>query len=64
MRQRVVGPHRDRMIAEGQAQEARYQALREKRAGLIQSLRFFDSLGKPLSAWEREVLAEAGEEQR
>jgi len=64
MRQQLRGPHRDRMIAEGQAQEARYHALREQRAELVQTLRFFDSLGKPLSTWERGVLAEAEEEQR
>ena len=58
MRQQLAGPARDRMIAEGQEQEGRYIALKQRRADLVQTLRFFASLGKPLSTWEREVLAE------
>jgi len=52
------------MTAEGQEQQARYVALKRHRAEVLQTLRFFDSLGKPLSTWEREVLAEAEEEER
>jgi len=47
------------MTAEGQEQQARYVALKRHRAEVLQTLRFFDSLGKALSTWEREVLAEA-----
>ena len=32
--------------------------LTEAGAEFIQTLRFFESLGKPLSSWEREVLAQ------
>lgn len=64
MRQQLTGPARDRMIAEGQEQQARYFALKEQRAReeLVQTLRFFESLGKPLGTWERKVLAEADEQ--
>jgi len=50
------------MIAEGQEQQRRYVALKRCRAELVQTLRFFESLGKPLSTWEREILAQAKEE--
>lgn len=72
VRQQLTGQQRDRMIAEGQEQHTRYLCVRhpedtsasegkEKKASadLLQTLRFFDSLGKPLSTWERQVLAEA-----
>ena len=64
MRQQLAGPARDRMIAEAQEQQARHVALKRHRAEVLQTLRFFESLGKPLSTWEREVLAEAEEEHR
>lgn len=77
MRQQLTGPNRDRMIAEGQEQQARYFALKEERMArikmaalivkdpeLIQELRRVRSMGKPLSTWEREVLSKAEEEQR
>jgi len=52
------------MIEEGKEQYRRFLDYQERRAELVQTLRFFDSLGKPLSTWERDVLAEAEEEQR
>jgi len=75
VRQQLTGQQRDRMIAEGQEQHTRYLCVRhpedtsasegkEKKASadLLQTLRFFDSLGKDLSTWELEKLArEEGE---
>ncbi len=62
MRQQLTGPARDRMIAEGQDQQRKYVAFKRRRAEMVETLRFFDSLGKPLSTWEREILAEAQED--
>lgn len=60
-RQWLTGQHPTRMIEEGKEQYRRFLDYRERRAEIAQTLRFFESLGQPLSTREIEILAEEEE---
>ena len=57
-RQWLTGQHPTRVIEEGKEQYRRFLDYQERRGDVAQTLRFFESLGKPLSTREREILAE------